>query len=156
MPVVLDNDAAHTHAKVQAWPVRHPRVQLHFTPTYRSWLNLVEVFLAIIEHQALRRGDFASVEELMAAIRRFCDGWNQRCRLFTWTRTPTRSWPSSTACCRKGLPRLLRPASWSAEWPGVGFAGRAVRPWESIGADSEAAVAAVQAAVGAGAGRLRV
>jgi transposase len=77
MPVVLDNDATHTHAKVQAWPVRHPRVQLHFTPTYRSWLNLVEVFLAIIEHQALRRGDFASVEELMAAIRRFCDGWNQ-------------------------------------------------------------------------------
>jgi hypothetical protein len=34
----------------------------------------------------LRRGDFASVEELVAAIRRFCDGWNQRCRPFTWTK----------------------------------------------------------------------
>jgi hypothetical protein len=43
------------------------------------------VWVAIIERQALRRGDFASVQELMAAIRRFCDGWRQRCRPFTWT-----------------------------------------------------------------------
>jgi transposase len=84
--VVLDNYATHKHAKVQAWLARHPRIQLHFTPTYASWLNLVEVFFAIIERQALRRGDFASVQELVAAIRRFCDGWNQRCRPFTWTK----------------------------------------------------------------------
>jgi len=84
--VVLDNDATHTHAKVQAWLARHPRIQLHFTPTYGSWLNLVEVFFAIIERQALRRGDFASVQELMAAIRRFCDGWNQRCQPFAWAK----------------------------------------------------------------------
>ena len=83
---VLDNYATHKHAKVQAWLSSHPRVQLHFTPTYPSWLNMVEVFFAIIERQALRRGDFASVEELMAAIRRFCDGWNQRCQPFTWTK----------------------------------------------------------------------
>jgi len=70
---------------VQAWLARHPRVHLHFTPTYASWLNLVEVFFAIIQRQALRRGDFASVDELMATIRRFCDGWNQRCHPFTWT-----------------------------------------------------------------------
>jgi transposase len=84
--VVLDNYATHKHAKVQAWLARHPRIQLHFTPTYGSWLNLVEVFFAIIERQALRRGDFASVQELVAAIRRFCDGWNQRCRPFAWTK----------------------------------------------------------------------
>jgi transposase len=82
----LDNYATHKHAKVQTWLTSHPRIQLHFTPTYASWLNLVEVFFAIIERQALRRGDFASVEELMAAIRRFCDSWNQRCRPFTWTK----------------------------------------------------------------------
>jgi transposase len=84
--VVPDNYATHKHAKVQAWLAHHPRIHLHFTPTYGSWLNLVEVFFAIIERQALRRGDFASVEELVAAIRRFCDGWNQRCRPFTWTK----------------------------------------------------------------------
>jgi transposase len=64
----------------------HPRVHLHFTPTYASWLNLVEVFFAIIERQALHRGDFASVQELVAAIGRFCHGWNQRCQPFTWTK----------------------------------------------------------------------
>jgi transposase len=84
--VVVDNYATHKHAKVQAWLAKHPRVQLHFTPTYGSWLNLVEVFFAIVERQALRRGDFASVQELMAAIRRFCDGWNQRCQPFRWTK----------------------------------------------------------------------
>ena len=84
--VVVDNSATHKHAKVQAWLARNPRVQLHFTPTYGSWLNLVEVFFAIIQRQTLRRGDFASVAELMAAIGRFCDGWNQRCQPFTWTK----------------------------------------------------------------------
>ena len=84
--VVVDNYATHKHAKVQAWLARHPRIQLHFTPTYGPWLNLVEVFFAIIQRQALRRGDFASVQELMAAIRRFCDGWNQRCQPFAWAK----------------------------------------------------------------------
>jgi hypothetical protein len=42
------------------------RIELHFTPTSASWLNLVEVFFSIVERQALRRGDFASVQELVA------------------------------------------------------------------------------------------
>ena len=84
--VVVDNYATHKHAKVQTWLGKHPRVQLHFTPTYASWLNLVEVFFAIIERQALRRGDFASVQELVATIGRFCDGWNQRCQPFVWVK----------------------------------------------------------------------
>jgi DDE superfamily endonuclease/Homeodomain-like domain len=84
--VVVDNYATHKHAKVQAWLAKHPRVHLHFTPTYASWLNLVEVFFAILERQALRRGDFASIEELVAAIGRFCESWNQRCQPFAWTK----------------------------------------------------------------------
>jgi transposase len=84
--VVVDNYATHKHQRVRAWLGKHPRVQLHFTPTYASWLNLVEVFFAIVERQTLRRGDFASVGELVAAIRRFCDGWNQRCQPFGWTK----------------------------------------------------------------------
>jgi transposase len=84
--VVVDNYATHKHATVQAWLGKHPRVRLHFAPTYASWLNLVEVFFAMIQRQALRRGDFTSVEELIAAIGRFCDGWNQRCQPFRWTK----------------------------------------------------------------------
>jgi transposase len=83
--LVLDNYATHKHAMVQAWLATHSRVRLHLTPTYASWLNLVEVFFAIIDRQALRRGDFAGVDDLVAAIRRFCDSWNQRCQPFTWT-----------------------------------------------------------------------
>ena len=55
---------------------------MHFTLTYASWLNLVEGFFAIIERQALRRVDFASIEELVTAIARSCDGWNQRYQPF--------------------------------------------------------------------------
>ncbi len=84
--VVCDNYATHKHVKVRAWLAAHPRVQLHFTPTYASWMNLVEVFFSIIERQALRRGDFASVQDLMAAIRRFIAAWNQRCQPFVWTK----------------------------------------------------------------------
>jgi hypothetical protein len=48
--------------------------------------DLVEVFLSILERQGLRRGDFASIEELVAAMRRFCDGLNHRCQPFRWTK----------------------------------------------------------------------
>ena len=84
--VVLDNYATHKHQRVRAWLAKHPRVQLHFTPTDASWRNLVEVFFAILERQALRRGDFASIQELVAAIGRFCAGWNQRCPPFIWAK----------------------------------------------------------------------
>jgi transposase len=94
--LVVDNYATHKHATVRAWLGKHPRVHLHFTPTYGSWLNLVEVFFAIIERQALRRGDFASVEELVTAIRRFCEGWNERCQPLVWTKDAERILASFT------------------------------------------------------------
>ena len=64
----------------------HPRIQLHFTPTSASWLNLVEVFFSIADPQALRRGDFPSVEDLTAAISRFCQSCNEHCQPFSWTK----------------------------------------------------------------------
>ena len=84
--LVLDNYGTHKHPAVRAWLARHPRVQLHFTPTSASWLNLVEVFFAIITRQAIRRGSFASVADLVAAIGRFCQAWNQRCHPFAWVK----------------------------------------------------------------------
>jgi transposase len=71
--VVVDNLATHKHPAVRAWLARHPRVQLHFTPTSGSWLNLVEAFFSIITRQALRRGSFPTVADLIAAIERFID-----------------------------------------------------------------------------------
>src|SRR3712207_2600605 len=86
--VVVDNLSTHQHPAVRAWLARHPRVRLHFTPTSGSWLNLVEAFFSIITRQALRRGNFPTVADLIAAIERFIDAWNDRCRPFTWTKDP--------------------------------------------------------------------
>src|SRR5215213_981862 len=86
--VVVDNLATHKHPAVRAWLDRHRRVQLHFTPTSGSWLNLVEAFFSIITRQALRRGSFPTVADLIGAIERFITAWNDRCRPFTWTKDP--------------------------------------------------------------------
>ena len=86
--VVVDNLSTHKHPAVRAWLARHPRVQLHFTPTSGSWLNLVEAFFSILTRQALRRGNFPTVTDLISAIERFIAAWNDRCRPFTWTKDP--------------------------------------------------------------------
>ena len=85
--IVADNYATHKHPDVQAWLARNPRIALHFTPTSGSWLNMVEIFFGIITRQAIRRGTFTSVKDLIAAIGTFIDGWNERCQPFTWTKT---------------------------------------------------------------------
>ncbi len=84
--VVVDNYATHKHPTVKAWLARNPRVTLHFTPTSGSWLNLVEIFFGIITRQAIRRGSFGSVRDLIEAITGFIDGWNERCQPFAWTK----------------------------------------------------------------------
>ena len=94
--VVLDNYHTHKHADIEAWLAKHPRVTLHFTPTSGSWLNLVEVFFGIITRQAIRRGSFDSVPQLVAAIRTFIDGWNERCHPFAWTKTADEILPHAT------------------------------------------------------------
>jgi transposase len=85
--IVCDNYGTHKHPVVRDWLAKNPRIQLHFTPTSGSWLNLVEIFFGILTRQAIRRGTFTSVKDLVTAIRRFIDGWNERCEPFTWTRT---------------------------------------------------------------------
>ncbi len=85
--VVCDNYATHKHPKVQTWLKKNRRVTMHFTPTSASWLNMVEIFFRIITRQAIRRGTFTSVKNLIGAIEPFIDGWNQRCEPFVWTRT---------------------------------------------------------------------
>jgi transposase len=56
--LIMDNYGAHKHPKVKAWRAANPRIHIHFTPTSRSWLNLVEVWFGIIERQAIHRGNF--------------------------------------------------------------------------------------------------
>ena len=86
--VICDNYQTHKHPEVEDWLAKHRRVRLHFTPTSGSWLNLVEVFFGIITRQAIRRGTFRNVRDLIDAIRRFIDAWNDRCHPFVWTKSP--------------------------------------------------------------------
>jgi transposase len=84
--IVVDNYATHKHPDVRGWLAKNPRITLHFTPTSGSWLNMVEIFFGIITRQAIRRGTFTSVKDLIAAIGQFIDGWNERCHPFSWTK----------------------------------------------------------------------
>ena len=85
--VVCDNYATPKHPPVVRWLQANPRLTLHFTPTSSSWLSLVETFFSIISRQAIHRGSFASVADLVSAIRRFIDAWNERCGPFVWTKS---------------------------------------------------------------------
>jgi len=84
----------HKHPKVRAWLDKNRRITLHFTPTSGSWLNLVEAFFSVITRQAIKRGSFPSVPDRIAAIRRFIDGWNQRCQPFAWTKAADQILPN--------------------------------------------------------------
>jgi transposase len=85
--VVLDNLSAHKAPAVQRWLLRHPRVQFHFTPTYASWLNLVERFFGLLTEKALRRGSHTSLPQLRTAILAYVDTHNERRKPFRWTKT---------------------------------------------------------------------
>lgn len=86
--LVMDNYATHKKAEVRAWLAENPRIHVHFTPTSGSWLNMVEIWFGIIERQAIHRGTFTSVTDLMRKIRQFITGWNKRSHPFTWTKSP--------------------------------------------------------------------
>jgi transposase len=85
--VVLDNLSTHKAPPVHRFMLRHPRFHLHFTPTYASWLNLVERFFGLLTEQALKRGSFTSIPQLRTAILDYVGSHNQRNKPFRWTKT---------------------------------------------------------------------
>jgi transposase len=85
--LVIDNYATHKHAKVRRWLAARPRYHVHYTPTYASWLNQVEIWFSIITQRAIRRGTFRSVPDLVANIERFVRNSNKNSRPFLWTAT---------------------------------------------------------------------
>ena len=85
--LIIDNYATHKHAKVKAWLAKRPRYQVHYTPTYASWLNQVERWFGIITQQAIRRGSFSSVKQLVNKIEQFVANYNANTSPFVWTAT---------------------------------------------------------------------
>jgi len=85
--VVVDNYSTHKHPQVKRWLAAHPRYNVHYTPTYASWLNQVEIWFNIITQRAIRRGTFRSVKALVAKIEEFVAHYNQNSHPFDWTAT---------------------------------------------------------------------
>jgi putative transposase len=84
---IVDNYGTHKHVAIKGWLARHPRWHIHHTPTYASWLNQVEIWFNLITQQAIRRGSFTSVRELVAKIQQYSDNYNRHPRPFDWTAT---------------------------------------------------------------------
>ena len=72
---------------MKAWLARHPRFHIHYTPTYASWLNQIERWFGLITQQAIRRGSFRSVRELVRKIDHYVTYYNRSKRPFLWTAT---------------------------------------------------------------------
>jgi transposase len=85
--LVLDNYGTHKHPNVVTWLGKHPRFHLHFTPTSSSWLNLVERWFRNLTEQAIRRGVFQPVPDLITAIEAYLEANNNDPKPFVWTAT---------------------------------------------------------------------
>jgi transposase len=85
--IVLDNLSAHKSPVVKRWLLHNPRFQFHFTPTYSSWMNLVERFFGLLTEEALKRGSHTSIPQLRDAILAYVDAHNEDAKPFKWTKT---------------------------------------------------------------------
>jgi transposase len=99
--VVLDNSSTHKTPAIQRWLVRHPRFTFHFTPTYSSWLNLVERWFAELSTKWIKRASHRSVRDLVASIRTWIANWNDGPKPFVWHKTADEILDSLAAYCQR-------------------------------------------------------
>ena len=89
--IVLDNLSAHKTKAVEDFLQENPKVRFHFTPTYSSWLNQVELWFAKIQRDVIARGVFTSVADLARKLRKYIRAYAKSAKPFRWTYTdPTR------------------------------------------------------------------
>ena len=99
--LVLDNYATHKTPAIHQWLLKHPRFQLHFTPTSSSWMNLVERWFAELTNRKLRRSAHRSVTELEADIRKWINEWNKDPKPFVWTKSADEILETLAAYCER-------------------------------------------------------
>ena len=103
--IIVDNASMHRSAETLAWLLRHPRFQLHYVPTYSSWMNLVEVVFSVLTERQLKHGVHTSTEQLEACIQEFIDAHNDDPKPFVWTRTADQILSSVARFCGGVLDR---------------------------------------------------
>ena len=99
--LVMDNSSTHKTPSVKGWLARHPRFQIHFTPTSSSWMNLVERWFALLSQRQIKRGTHRSTLELERAIRQYLDIYNQAPKPFIWTKTADEIFASLARFCKR-------------------------------------------------------
>jgi transposase len=85
--LVMDNYGTHKTPLIRRWLLKHPRFQVHFTPTYSSWINQVERWFSLLTEKQLRRGTHKSTRQLEDAVRLYLATSNQSAKPFSWTKT---------------------------------------------------------------------
>jgi len=83
--LILDNGSSHTSKQTRRWLAEHPRFTVTYTPCHASWLNMIEIFFSILTRRMLRRGDFASRDDLIGKITTFIQTYNRSAKPFRWT-----------------------------------------------------------------------
>jgi transposase len=99
--VVLENSSTHKAPSIQRWLVRHPRFTLPFTPTYSSWINLVERWFAELTTKWLKRSAHRSVPDLVASIRSSTTNWNDNPKPYVWHKTADEILDSLASYCQR-------------------------------------------------------
>jgi transposase len=86
--VIMDNYSAHKHQKIKEWADKRRRLTIHFTPTYASWLNQIEIWFGILARDVVRGGVWNSKKELVQNIMLYIKRYNEeRAAPFKWTYT---------------------------------------------------------------------
>lgn len=116
--LIVDNYATHKTAMIRKWFAKRPHFHVHFTPTYGSWINLVERWFAELTNKRIRRGVFRSVKELETAIREYIQIHNEDPAPFVWTRTADQILASIARYARRTL--NAHPARLIARTTGTG------------------------------------
>ena len=88
--IVLDNLSAHKTQAVKEFLDQNPHVRFHFTPTYSSWLNQVEIWFAKIERDVIARGVFTSVADLSRKLMKYIRAYAKTAKPFSWKYTDVR------------------------------------------------------------------
>lgn len=99
--LILDNYSTHKTAAVRRWLARHPRFHVHFTPTYSSWINLVESWFATLTSRRIRCGSFRSTRQLEQVIKAYLDANNDSPKPFRWTKSADDILHSVKRFCRQ-------------------------------------------------------
>lgn len=110
--LIMDNYGTHKTPRIRNWLARRPRFQVHFTPTYSSWINQVERWFATLTQKQLRRGTHRSTLELEKAIKLYLATYNADPKPFVWVKTADQILDSiKRFCLRAGVPNIIAPTS---------------------------------------------